>query len=49
MGHWPLYPFKYMELSIETLQGSTFGLKVAPHDLIGDVKARIYKSQGFIK
>ena len=48
MGHWSTHglPFKMMELSIETLQGLTFGLRVSPNDCIGDVKARIYKSQG---
>ena len=52
MGHWNEggyhyeKGFKTMELSIETLQGPPFELRVSALDTIADVKARIYKLQG---
>lgn len=38
--------FKMLDLYVETLQGTTFELRVSSLDTISDVKARIYKHEG---
>lgn len=35
-----------MEICIETLTGTSFEMKVSPHDLVSNIKNKIYRVEG---